>query len=112
MVYYSSGCFDILCHPRQSLKKARCTMSIRWEYKVAFVDGWNRTSVEGHESGPEERERNSAFGRRFLNSLGVDGWELAGIQHVSRERAYYVFKRPVAEGAEPDMSVWRRAPAP
>ena len=86
-------------------------MSTRWEYKVAFVDGWRYTSVEGQVTGPEERERNSAFGRRFLNGFGVDGWELVGIQHVSRERAYYIFKRPIADGAEPDMSVVRREPA-
>jgi hypothetical protein len=86
-------------------------MSTRWEYKVAFVDGWERTSTEGHESRPEERERNSGFARRFLNGMGADGWELVGIQHVGHERAYYVFKRPLADGAEPDMSVARREPA-
>jgi hypothetical protein len=89
--------------------------AVKWEYKVVFVEGWERVSVEGQETHPEEGERNSAFGRRFLNGLGVDGWELTGVQHVMPGRSYFVFKRPLAEGAEPDMSVVkreRRAPAP
>lgn len=80
----------------------------RWEYKVTFVDGWNGTSSEGQVTRPEDGERNSAFGRRYLNGLGADGWELVGLQHVGSERAYYIFKRPLADGAEPDMSVVRR----
>ena len=55
-------------------------MSTKWEYKVVFVEGWERVSVEGQETRPEEGERNSAFGRRVLNNLGADGWELAGVQ--------------------------------
>lgn len=82
--------------------------SEKWEYRVAYVDGWERTSIEGEELRPEEGERNSAFGRRFLNGLGSDGWELVGIQHTRPESAYYIFKRPLAEGAEPDLSVKRR----
>lgn len=91
-----------------------------WEYKVVFVEGWERVSVEGQETRPEEGERHSGFGRRFLNGLGADGWELAGIQHSMPGRSYLIFKRPLAEGAEPDLSVARRespaeperAPAP
>ncbi len=84
----------------------------RWEYKVVYIDGWRRTSVEGNETHPEERERNSAFGRRFLNGLGADGWELVGIQHTMPGRAYYIFKRPLADGAEPDLSVVRHEAEP
>lgn len=80
----------------------------KWEYKVAYVDRWERTSIEGAEQGPEEGERNSAFGRRFLNGLGSDGWELVAIQHARPGSAYYIFKRPLDEGAEPDLSVKRR----
>ena len=80
----------------------------RWEYKVVYVAGWERTSVEGVEVGPEEGERNSAFGRRFLNTLGADGWELTGIQHTMPGQSYYIFKRPLEAGAEPDLSVVRR----
>lgn len=88
-------------------------MSTKWEYKVVFVEGWERISVEGKETHPEEGERNSAFGRRVLNGLGADGWELTGIQHSQPGRSYLVFKRPLADGAEPDLSVVRRErPAP
>ncbi len=80
----------------------------RWEYKVAFVEGWRRVSVEGAETYPEYGERHSAFGRRFLNEMGADGWELAGIQHAMPGRSYYIFRRPLAEGTEPDLSVVRR----
>lgn len=89
--------------------------SQRWEYKVAFIEGWERVSVEGQETHPEPGERNSAFGRRFLNQLGVAGWELVGIQHTMPGRSYYIFKRTLADGAEPDLSVVKRsepAPAP
>ncbi|MEI7769876.1 MAG: hypothetical protein WCI67_07810 [Chloroflexales bacterium] len=90
-------------------------MSTKWDYKVVFVEGWERMSIEGHESRPEEGERNSAFARRTLNQLGAEGWELSGIQHAMPGRSYFVFKRPLAEGAEPDLSVVkreRRAPDP
>lgn len=83
-------------------------MSSKWEYKVAYVDNWDRTSVEGSEHHPEEGERKSAFGRRFLNTMGAGGWELVGIQHTMPGRSYYIFKRPLADGAEPDMSVVKR----
>lgn len=79
----------------------------QWEYRVVFVDSWRRASVEGRETYPEENERSSAFARRFLNGLGVEGWELAGIQPTMPGQAYYIFKRELAEGASPDMSVVR-----
>jgi hypothetical protein len=87
-------------------------MSTKWEYKVLFVEGWERISLEGAETRPEEGERNSAFGRRVLNGFGADGWELAGIQHSMPGRSYLIFKRPLAEGAEPDLTVVRRERAP
>jgi hypothetical protein len=80
----------------------------KWEYKVVFVEGWERISVEGQETRPEEGERHSAFGRRFLNGLGADGWELSGIQHSMPGHSYLIFKRELGEGAEPDLSVVRR----
>ncbi len=85
--------------------------SQRWEYKVAYVEGWRRISVEGEELFPAQHERHSAFGRRFLNGMGVDGWELVDIQITMPNCAYYVFKRALAEGAEPDLSVVQRTPA-
>ena len=82
-------------------------MSARWEYKVVYVAGWKRVSVEGEESYPEEGERTSGFARRFLNGMGADGWELTGIQHTAPGQAYYTFKRELAEGAEPDVTIVR-----
>ena len=80
-------------------------MSTTWEYKVVYVDRWRRTSVEGQETYPEENERSSGFARRFLNGIGADGWELVGIQHTVPGQSYMIFKRPLADGAEPDLSV-------
>ena len=79
----------------------------RWEYKTVFVDSWRRVSIEGEETYPEEGERTSGFARRFLNGLGADGWELSGIQITAPGQAYYTFKRELADGAEPDVSVVR-----
>ncbi len=67
-----------------------------WEYKVAFVDYRGRISVEGQEV-LIGQERRTAFVRRFLDQLGRDGWELAGIQPLSPQSAYYVLKRPAIE---------------
>lgn len=82
-------------------------MAAQWEYKVVYVAGWKRVSIEGEESYPAEGERTSGFARRFLNGLGADGWELTGIQHTAPSQAYYTFKRQLADGAEPDLSVVR-----
>ena len=43
---------------------------------------------------------------------GAEGWELTGIQHTMPSQSYYVFKRPLADGAEPDLSVVKREAAP
>ena len=92
---------------RANNQKVRIDMASKWEYKVVYVAGWKRISIEGEESYPEEGERTSGFARRFLNGLGADGWELSGIQHTAPGQAYYTFKRALADGAEPDLSVVR-----
>ena len=53
----------------------------RFEYKVVYVDFRGRISVEGDETLIQEGERMTAFGRRVLNALGGQGWELVAIQH-------------------------------
>jgi hypothetical protein len=75
----------------------------QWAYKVAYIDNRGRASSEGLETLIGNNERRSAFARRYLNSLGKDGWELVGIQPLTGNSAYYVFKRPAQEGdfAEP-----------
>jgi hypothetical protein len=84
----------------------------RWEYKIAYIEGWRRVSIEGEETYPETHERHSAFGRRFLNMMGADGWELVNIQLTMPNCGYYIFRRVLAEGAEPDLSVVRREATP
>lgn len=68
----------------------------QWEYKVAFIDYRGRISVEGEEIAIGA-ERRTAFLRRFLDSVGSAGWELAGIQPLSPQSAYYVLKRLAAQ---------------
>ena len=92
---------------RQSGNERETIMSTRWEYKVVYVAGWKRVSVEGEETYPEQGERTSGFARRFLNGLGADGWELAGIQLTAPGQAYYTFKRSLADGSAPDLTVAR-----
>ena len=75
----------------------------RYEYKVVYADFRGRVSVEGEETLIQDGERMTAFGRRYLNALGEQGWELVAIQHQPMGAAFHVFKRPLAEGqkAEP-----------
>ena len=74
----------------------------RFEYKVVYADLRGRVSVEGDETLIQEGERMTAFGRRYLNGLGVQGWELVGIQHQPMGAAFHVFKRPLVAGQEPE----------
>jgi hypothetical protein len=73
-------------------------MAQQWAYKVAYIDYRGRTSSEGYETLKSHDERNTSFARRYLNSLGKDGWELVGIQPLTSNSAYYIFKRPAQEG--------------
>jgi hypothetical protein len=84
----------------------------RWEYKVAFVDFRGRVSIEGEETMIEEGERMTAFGRRFLNALGEQGWELVDIQMQAGGNAFHIFKRALAEGeqAEPAIPIDKSQP--
>jgi hypothetical protein len=74
----------------------------RFEYKVVYVDFRGRVSAEGDETVIQDGERMTAFGRRVLNVLGVLGWELVGIQHQPMGAAFHIFKRPLAEGQDPE----------
>ncbi len=75
----------------------------RYEYRVAYVDFRGRVSIEGEETLIKEGERMTAFGRRYLNQLGAQGWELVGIQSQHMGTAFHIFRRPLAEDqqAEP-----------
>ncbi len=86
----------------------------RYEYKVAFVDFRGRVSIEGEETVIEEGERMSAFGRRYLNALGEQGWEMVGVHMQHGGNAFHIFKRGLAEGeqAEPQKPIDKSAPRP
>src|SRR5207245_8289143 len=77
----------------------------QWAYKVVYIDYRGRISCEGLET-LIANERRSAFARRYMNGLGREGWELVGIQPLTSNSAYYIFKRPAQEGdyAEPAPS--------
>ncbi len=79
----------------------------QWAYKVAYIDYRGRISSEGLET-LIGNERRSTFARRYLNTLGKDGWELVGIQPLTANSAYYVFKRTAQEGDFADDSRWRQ----
>jgi len=70
----------------------------QWAYKVAYIDYRGRISSEGLETLIGNNERRSAFARRYLNSLGKEGWELVSVQPLTGNSAYYVFKRAAQEG--------------
>lgn len=69
----------------------------QWAYKVVYIDYRGRISSEGLET-LITNERRSTFARRYMNTLGKDGWELVGIQPLTANSAYYTFKRPAQEG--------------
>ena len=77
-------------------------MAQRFEYKVVYADFRGRVSIEGEEVLIQESERMTAFGRRYLNSLGVQGWGLVGLQPQPMGAAFHIFKRPLAQGQEPE----------
>jgi hypothetical protein len=44
----------------------------------------------------------TSFGRRYLNALGVQGWELAAVQQQPMGAAFHIFKRALADGQDPE----------
>ncbi|MEO5951226.1 MAG: hypothetical protein ABIQ44_02040 [Chloroflexia bacterium] len=71
----------------------------KWEYRVAYVDFRGRVSIEGQEILMEKGERRSAFVRTVLDTMGNDGWELAGVHPLwPAETSYMVFKREAGTG--------------
>ena len=81
-------------------QKVRHDMATKWEYKVVYVAGWKRVSIEGEETYPEEGERTSGFARRFLNGMGADGWELVSTfdqnwYQGGTKNAILILKRPI-----------------
>lgn len=82
----------------------------KWEYRVAYVDFRGRVSIEGQEILMEKGERRSAFVRTVLDTMGNEGWELAGVHPLwPAETSYMVFKREAGSG--PDASTAGNADA-
>jgi hypothetical protein len=90
------------CASVNELSKGEPMAAQRFEYKVVYFDFRGRISVEGDETLIQDGERMTAFGRRVLNNLGGQGWELVGIQHQPMGAAFHIFKRLLAEGQEPE----------
>src|SRR5260370_9084768 len=74
----------------------------QWAYKVVYIDFRGRISSEGLET-LITNERRSTFARRYMSSLGRDGWDLTGIQPLTANSAYYTFNRPAQEGDYADV---------
>ncbi|MEX0799646.1 MAG: hypothetical protein WD379_00345 [Dehalococcoidia bacterium] len=66
-----------------------------WEYRVAYVDFRGRISSEGSEFIRQPGEHRTAFVRRYLDTLGQEGWDVGAVQPLTRfGTSYFVFKRP------------------
>lgn len=78
-------------------------MDGQWEYKVSYVDFRGRISTEGVEFIRQAGEHRTGFVRKYLDALGADGWELAGIHPLRWETSYFILRRPkqAAPQAEP-----------
>ncbi len=71
-----------------------------WEYRVIYVDFRGRISAEGVEFIRQSGEHRTGFVRRYLETLGADGWEVSGILPLARpESSYFILKRPAQAGA-------------
>ncbi len=78
----------------------------KWEYKVVYVNFKGQISSEGEQILIGRGERRSSFVRRYLDEIGAEGWELAGVSPLGEsENSYFIFKRPATGDAKP-------APAP
>jgi pimeloyl-ACP methyl ester carboxylesterase len=70
-------------------------MAEKWEYRVVYVDPRGRISSEGVEFVRQSGENRTAFMKRYLDTLGDEGWELAGLHPLVRtESSYVILKRP------------------
>jgi len=75
-------------------------MAEKWEYRVVYVDPRGRISSEGVEFVRQSGENRTAFVKRYLDALGAEGWELAGIHPLVRtESSYIIFKRAATAAA-------------
>jgi hypothetical protein len=72
-------------------------MATIWEYRVVYVDPRGRISSEGVEFVRQSGENRTAFMKRYLDTLGDEGWELSGLHPLIRtESSYVILKREKA----------------
>jgi hypothetical protein len=65
-----------------------------WEYRVIYVDFRGRISAEGVEFIRQSGEHRTGFVRRYLETLGKDGWEMTGIlPFCDREQLLHLKRR-------------------
>ncbi len=65
------------------------------------VDFRGRISAGGAELIRRSGEHRTEFVRRYLDVLGKEGWDLAGIQPPQRlENSYFVMKRALVTGVD------------
>jgi hypothetical protein len=76
-------------------------MANQWEYRVVYVDPRGRISSEGVEFVRQSGENRTAFMKRYLDTLGNEGWEVTGIHPLVRTESSYVFlkREKTAEAA-------------
>ena len=84
---------------RESAPPAAPYSGQKFEYKVVYVNFRGQISSEGAQVNIGSNERRSTFVREYLDDLGAQGWELAGVSPLGdTENSYFVFKRP-AQGS-------------
>ena len=72
-------------------------MATKWQYRVVYVDPRGRISSEGVEFVRQSGENRTAFMKRYLDTLGDEGWEVSGLHPLIRtESSYIIFKREKA----------------
>lgn len=65
-----------------------------WEYRVIYVDFRGRISAEGVEFIRQSGEHRTGFVRHYLDTIGMEGWEVTGILPLARpESSYFILKR-------------------
>jgi hypothetical protein len=74
-------------------------MAEKWEYRVVYVDPRGRISSEGVEFVRQSGENRTAFMKRYLDTLGSEGWELTGVHPLVRTESSYVFLKREKQAA-------------
>jgi hypothetical protein len=72
---------------------------------VVYVNFRGQISSDGQQRTIERGARRSSFVRDYLDEIGAQGWELAGVSPLAEtENSYFVFKRPATGPAKTTSS--------